>query len=110
MALSLPFLMTGKVLVSSQGFKFGSFIGMRLVEFDTIASVRVTHEADLRSDTERTPKEVLNFKMKDGGTVRFRITNNLDRAAGNEIIKMVERKKIPVSWESGTRYYFFKPR
>jgi alpha/beta superfamily hydrolase len=110
MVLASAGWMTSKTLVSNQGFKFGSFIGMRLVEFNEIASVRITHKADLMSDTDRTPKEYMNIKLKDGATVRFGLSDPVDHAAGKEIIKMMERRKIPVSWESGTRYYFFKPR
>jgi hypothetical protein len=104
-ALSLPIMMTYKVLVSSQGFMFGSVVHRTPVEFDAIASVRITHEGDLMSDTERSPKEVINFNMKDGGTIRFKIADNVNRAAGNEILKLAKRKRIPVTWESGTRFY-----
>ncbi len=104
--LSLPFLVTGKVLVSNQGFKFGSIVGTRLVEFNEIVSVRIMHEADLVSDTERSPKEYMYIKLKDGGTVRFGLSDPVDHAAGKEIIKMMELNSIPITWAPGIKYRF----
>jgi len=104
--LSLPFLVTGKVLVSNQGFKFGSIVGMRLVEFNEIASVRITNEADLMSDTDRTPKEYMYIKLKDGGAVRFGLSDPVDHAAEKEIIKLMKLNSIPITWAPGIKYRF----
>ena len=106
MVLASAGWMTSKTLVSNQGFKFGSIVGMRLVEFNEIASVRITNEADLMSDTDRTPKEYMYIKLKDGGTVRFGLSDPVDHAAGKEIIKLMELNSIPITWAPGIKYRF----
>lgn len=103
--------------VNDQGFETGTGFWSTTpekIEFDNIRSVRVTHERQVEayhaSIFSSGPTEVLYLYRKTGGKpVRFAIANDVDRAAGNEIIKLIERRRIPIHWAPGTRYYFFKP-
>ena len=102
--------------VNDQGFVTGTGLWSTTpekIEFDNIRSVRVAHEQQVSSyhlDLFNAPTEVLYIYRKTGGKpVRFEIANDVDRAAGNEILKLIERRRIPIHWAPGTRYYFFNP-
>jgi len=98
-ALAAPLVTRDTVTVNARGFYVpsrGTWLhsGRRYIDFDSIASVRVTHGWIKGLLVQRI--YVLHFNRKDGSSVRFPLENDVDRAAARAIHAGVVHHRIPI--------------